>query len=186
MQNNFLSKAAVNAALIIWQKRPYAVAIRAPIVGLTKRDVETAGKILEAYPDFERIYRVFTLSEYLLEKGWLPASAAYNVPPDRPSVSITGAPTEPVNRAAMDRMRRELAATGQSQHSGAAETVWAATIICRALAWPYEVIVIRDECFKAVAVHVQRTDVPKLPAALKEGWTASVAETFQPDTITGA
>lgn len=96
--------------------------------------------------------------------------------------SVTGFPNSPLSDAAKGRLAQSFAETGQSQHSGRAETVWAILEYCREEGIPFRVEVARFED-RPVGARVVRTDrepeasAGKVPA----GWVVEVVEDWHPE-----
>lgn len=178
MKNNHLAIAAMNAATLCHPSSQFASAVLGKSLALTATDLAKARAVLQRMPE-DPLASVFTRRDFLLANGWLPAAAAHFEPQNRPVLSVTGVPTVRVTSSGMTMLRKQLE-RGYAMHSGWGQTAWASCIICRALDWPYDVIVHRDPFGKPAGVCVQRTDVPKLPAKLIEGWSVTVAESFTP------
>lgn len=101
-------------------------------------------------------------------------------------LSVTGFPNSKLSDAAKRRIAEAFAESGQSQHSGRAETVWAIQEYCREEGIPYRVEVAKLEG-RPVGARVVRTDrepeasAGKVPA----GWVVEVAEDWHPEVAPG-
>lgn len=101
--------------------------------------------------------------------------------------SVTGFPNAKLSNAAKRRLAEAFSKTGQSQHSGRAETVWAILEYCREEGIPFRVEVAKFED-RPVGARVVRTDrepeasAGKLPA----GWVIEIADEWHPEPASRA
>lgn len=96
--------------------------------------------------------------------------------------SVTGFPNANLSEAAKRRIVQHFVESGQSQHSGRAETVWTILDYCREEGIPFRVEVAWFENHP-VGARVVRTDrepeasAGKVPA----GWSIEIADEWNPE-----
>lgn len=98
------------------------------------------------------------------------------------NLSVTGYPNATLSEAAKRRMAQRFIESGQSQHSGRAETVWAIQEYCREEGISYRVEVAKFEG-RPVGTRIVRTDLDSEASAgkLPADWVIDVVEEWRPD-----
>lgn len=101
--------------------------------------------------------------------------------------SVTGFPNAKLSNVVKRQLAEAFSETGQSQHSGRAETVWAILEYCREEGIPFRVEVAKFED-RPVGARVVRTDrepeasAGKVPA----GWVIEIADEWNPEAASRA